>query len=121
MRHKRIQNVESQAKPADMPGNDDQQISFAIVQLIVKCYVHGAQTCKLHDGTVLGMSITKGAADELHLFIDEAHKISIKIHNGMSCISDMENKELSHLPYIIHFAKTLGLPEDQTLQKFSEM
>ncbi|MGY3730598.1 hypothetical protein [Lactococcus termiticola] len=83
-----------------------------IMKLVVDSYLHGAQTCELEDGTVLGVSIHQGDCDCVHLFIDDDHMVTIEVQNGCSRMSCVKTEDLEeHLEYIIPFAKSLGMAE----------
>lgn len=113
MRNKRVEHPNTNTMTIENP-----KVENEIMKLVVDSYLHGAQTCELHDGTVLGVSIHQGDNDNIHLFVDEAHKLTVEVQNGVSRISVMKNTELDDIPYIVPFTKCLGLSEGVTLKSF---
>ena len=64
---------------------DDQQkpkhfkIETTVMKLVVDSYLHGAQTCEVQKGKILGVSIHQGACDSIHLFINDDHKVTVEV------------------------------------------
>ncbi|MGV8957556.1 hypothetical protein [Lactococcus lactis] len=61
---------------------DDQQkpkhfkIETTVMKLVVDSYLHGAQTCEVQKGKILGVSI--------HLFINDDHKVTEKLVKALA-------------------------------------
>ncbi|MCL2676894.1 MAG: hypothetical protein FWF42_03745 [Streptococcaceae bacterium] len=98
--------------------NKKQNVEAAVMQLVVDSYMHGDQTCQLTGGKSLGVSIMKGSCDNVLLFIDDTHKVTIEVEKGISRITVMKTHDEKDIPYIVPFAKSLGLSEGVCLQKF---
>jgi hypothetical protein len=95
------------------------QVEVAVTKLVIDSYLHGAQTCALGDGRILGVSIHHGPSDNIHLFIDNNHKITVEVAQGLSRISVMKNKDIEDIAYILPFTNCLGVPENQVLKNYS--
>lgn len=102
----------------EMHGNrtiEQRSVENEIMKLVVDSYLHGAQTCELADGTVLGVTINQGPSDNVHLFIDNSHKLTVEIQNGCSRISMVKTIDSEEdLDYILPFTKSLGMTEGLT-------
>lgn len=120
MRHKRMEIPETDHPHIEEISNTSPKVESAVMKLIVDGYLHGAQTCELHDGKILGVSIHHGACDNVHFFIDNNHKITVEVHQGMSRITVMKNKNIEDIEYILPFTKCFGVTEGQVMQNYSE-
>ncbi len=120
MRHKRIQ-VENYEHPhIEEVSTNSPNVENAIMKLVVDSYLHGAQTCELHDGKILGVSIHHGDSDNIHLFIDNHHKLTVEVKNGMSRISVVKDKQFEDIDYVLPFTKCLGLSENAVMKNYEE-
>ena len=69
---------------------DDQQkpknfkIETTVMKLVVDSYLHGAQTCEVQKGKILGVSIHQGACDSIHLFINDDHKVTVEVVKALA-------------------------------------
>lgn len=104
---------------------DDQQkpkhfkIETTVMKLVVDSYLHGAKTCEVQKGKILGVSIHQGACDSIHLFINDDHKVTVEVSQGISRISLMQKKNIEDIDYILPFMKCLGVSEGQVLKNYS--
>ena len=119
MRTKHIENIE-QEHPHTTEASHSPAIESAILKLVVDSYIHGAQTCQLHDGKVLGVSIHQGEADNIHLFIDDCHKLTVEVKNGNSRLSILTNNQPEDIDYVLPFTKCLGLSHVAVMKSFDE-
>lgn len=109
---------------AQQEQTDNQQIAKThkietkVMKLVVDSYLQGAQTCEVHDGKILGVSIHKGACDSIHLFINDDHKVTVEVSQGISRISLMKKKNIEDIDYIIPFMKCLGVSEGQVMKNY---
>ena len=102
------------------PQNENHfQIETTVMKLVVDSYLHGAQTCEVQEGKILGVSIHHGTCDSIHLFINEDHKVTVEVSQGISRISAMKKKDIEDIDYVLPFTKCLGVSEGQVLKKYS--
>ncbi|RZI48526.1 hypothetical protein [Lactococcus kimchii] len=118
MRHR---NMEIQKIPAQPLAKalTKPQMETAVMKLVVDSYLYGAQTCEVCDGKILGVSIHHGAYDSIHLFINDHHKVTVEVSQGMSRITVMKEKNIEDIDYILPFTKCLGISEGQVLENYS--
>ena len=120
MRHRRMETQKYEHPHIEEMSANSPKVESAVTKLVVDSYLHGAQTCELHDGRILGVSIHHGPCDNIHLFIDDDHKITVEVNQGISRISVMKNKDIADIDYILPFTKCLGVSEGQVMQNYSE-
>jgi hypothetical protein len=94
------------------------KIETTVMKLVVDSYLHGAQTCEVHKGKILGVSIHQGACDSIHLFINDDHKVTVEVSQGISRISLMQKNNIDDIDYILPFTKCLGVSEGQVLKNY---
>lgn len=111
MRNKHIENQIKKHPHISEASQHSPNTEIAILKLVVDSYLHGSQTCELHDGKTLGVSIHQGDVDHIHFFIDESHKVTVEVKNGMSRITIFKNKQLYDVNYVLPFTKCFGLSE----------
>lgn len=117
MRQKRIE-LDYDEHP--QKKNKKSSVESKIMKLVIDGYLHGAQTCELHNGKVLGVSIHQGKSDNIHLFVDHRHEVTVQVKNGMSQISVVKNKEVENIDYVLPFTKCLGLSESIVMRSYEE-
>ncbi|MFC4652825.1 hypothetical protein ACFO26_07865 [Lactococcus nasutitermitis] len=120
MRHKHI-STEAHTNHLNNTAENSPQIENAVMKLVVDSYLQGAQTCELHDGKVLGVIIHHGDVDNIRLYIDNNHKITVEVKNGSSRVSDMANKDEEDMAYVLPFTKCLGLSESMIMKNYAEI
>lgn len=120
MRHKRMELPESDLPHIEPISNTSPTIENAVKKLVLEGYLHGAQTCELHNGKILGVTIHHGACDNVHFFIDNSHKLTVEINQGMSRITVMKDKDIDDIDYILPFTSCLGVTEGQVMQNYSK-
>ena len=120
MRHPRIEVQTTDHPHIESANATSPNVENAIMKLVVDSYLLGAQTCELHDGKTLGCSIHHGEADNIHLFIDSNHKLTVEVKNGMSRISIIKNKHPEDINYVLPFTKCLGVSENAVLSSYEE-
>lgn len=120
MRHPRIEFQTTEHPHIESASMHSPNVENAIMKLVVDSYLHGAQTCELHDGRTLGVSIHHGDADNIHFFIDDNHKITVEVKNGISRISIVKNQHPEDINYVLPFTKCLGLSEGVVMQNYDE-
>jgi hypothetical protein len=120
MRHKRMEAQNYEHPHIEEVSTASPNVENAIMKLVVDSYLHGAQTCELHDGKILGVSIHHGKSDNIHLFIDNNHRVTVEVKNGMSRISVVKNKHLDDIDYVLPFTKCLGLHESIVMKNYED-
>ncbi|MQW22203.1 MULTISPECIES: hypothetical protein [unclassified Lactococcus] len=115
MRSKHIESQEIEHPHISEVSSHSPNIESAILKLVIDSYLHGAQTCQLHDGKILGVSIHQGESDSIHLFVDDRHKMTIEVRNGVSRVSLLKQETQEDIDYLLPFSKCLGLPNQVLL------
>lgn len=106
-------------KTVNRQNTKDIKIETVVMKLVVDSYLHGAQTCEVQKGKILGVSIHHGTCDSIHLFINDDHKITVEVSQGISRISLMQKNDIEDIDYILPFTKCLGVSEGQVMKNYS--
>ena len=90
---------------------DVKYIETEMTKLVIDCYLQGARTREFPVGTLVGVNIYQGIKEEVLLFINGYHKITVELYQGkarVSAVKDIKDKDFN---YILSFTKCLGISE----------
>jgi hypothetical protein len=96
--------------------NSEPTIEKEMMLLVIDSYLKGSQTKTLSDGQSIGVSIYQGPKEFVHLFINQAHKLTVEIYHGRAEVTGIKQIEREDVAYILPFTKCLGISEQRALE-----
>lgn len=96
----------------------DPVIEAEMMQLVIDSYLYGNQNKRFSNEEEIGVGIYKGPKEHVHLFINNAHRMTVEIHQGRGKITNLKNIIEKDVIYILPFLKCLGISDHRPLQEY---
>ncbi|MGY3735643.1 hypothetical protein ACWOAN_02575 [Lactococcus taiwanensis] len=95
------------------------EIERQMMDLVIDSYLKGTKLQVTSNERKVSVVLFQGKNEQLHLFIDDIHKITVEILKGKAQFNVIKQVSKEDIAYITAFAKCLGIPEQRALNGLS--
>lgn len=95
------------------------EIERQMMDLVIDSYLKGTKLQVISNERKVSVVLFQGKNEQLHLFIDDIHKITVEILKGKAQFNVIKQVSKEDIAYITAFAKCLGIPEQRALNGLS--
>jgi len=90
-----------------------------LLKLVIDSYLKGTKLQVISNERKVSVVLFQGKNEQLHLFIDDIHKITVEILKGKAQFNVIKQLSKQDIAYITAFDKCLGIPEQRALNGLS--